>query len=46
MWWLFPPGVMDSRGETVFDVRDLPGEGGGMKVLQEVRRGMDAGADG
>lgn len=42
MWWLFPPtpDSMDrilNNGEPVFDVRDLPDEGGGIKVIQEVR---------
>ncbi|WVQ79765.1 hypothetical protein IAT38_001865 [Cryptococcus sp. DSM 104549] len=41
LWWFFPPGeeslgkVRDERGELVFDVRGLDGEGGGIKVLQE-----------
>ena len=42
LWWFFPPDrldpVKDQHGEFVFDVRDLEGEGGGIKVLQEVRR--------
>jgi len=42
LWWFFPPDrlgpVKDKHGELVFDVRDLDGEGGGIKVLQEVRR--------
>jgi hypothetical protein len=42
VWWLFPPdrleGLKDRNGEFVFDVRELEGEGGGMKVLQEVSR--------
>jgi len=40
MWWSFPPNtlhrVKDSDGEMVYDVRDLPDEGEGIKVLQEV----------
>ncbi|WVR09309.1 hypothetical protein IAU60_006374 [Kwoniella sp. DSM 27419] len=39
VWWLFPPDrlerVKDKHGELVFDVRELEGEGGGMKILQE-----------
>jgi len=41
LWWFFPPDaldpVKDRNGELVFDVRELEGEGGGIKVLQEVR---------
>lgn len=41
LWWLFPPGteddpaLRDSRGELLFDVRGLPAEAKGIKVLQE-----------
>lgn len=42
MWWLFPPreevwARILKNGEPVFDVRDLSGEGGGIKVVQYVR---------
>ena len=40
MWWFFPPDRLDRvkvHGELVFDVRELKGEGGGIKVVQEVR---------
>jgi hypothetical protein len=45
MWWLFPPteevlGRILVDGEPVFDVRDLVGEGGGIKVVQEVSQGL------
>lgn len=40
LWWFFPPDqlerVKDSRGELVFDVREMEEEGGGIKVVQEV----------
>ncbi|WOO77262.1 JmjC domain-containing protein 4 [Vanrija pseudolonga] len=41
LWWLFPPGtehdpaLRDSRDELLFDVRGLPAEAKGVKVLQE-----------
>ncbi|KAK1921067.1 hypothetical protein DB88DRAFT_513800 [Papiliotrema laurentii] len=39
LWWFFPPDqlerVKDSRGELVFDVREMEEEGGGIKVVQE-----------
>ncbi|KAL1413343.1 hypothetical protein Q8F55_001102 [Vanrija albida] len=41
LWWLFPPGtekdpaLRDSRDELLFDVRGLPAESKGVKVLQE-----------
>ena len=40
MWWFFPPDRLDRvkvDGELVFDVRELEGEGGVIKVVQEVR---------
>lgn len=43
MWWLFPPdrleGVMKDC-KAVFDVRELEGEGGGIKILQRVCAGF------
>jgi hypothetical protein len=40
IWWLFPPtqlnGLVEDDEVAVFDVRTLPDEGGGIKVLQEV----------
>lgn len=40
IWWLFPPtqlhGLVEEDEVAVFDVRTLPDEGGGIKVLQEV----------
>ena len=38
-WWLFPPDKVEGlkkNGELVFDVRELPDEGNGIKVIQEV----------
>ncbi|WVF67688.1 hypothetical protein IAT40_002447 [Kwoniella sp. CBS 6097] len=39
VWWLFPPdrldAVKDRNGELLFDVRELEGEGEGVKILQE-----------
>nr|ODN86252.1 hypothetical protein L203_04370 [Cryptococcus depauperatus CBS 7841] len=39
IWWIFPPGRLDrardKEGNLVFDVRTIPDEGGGIKVLQE-----------
>ena len=41
MWWFFPPDrldqVKDKNGELIFDVREIQGEGGAIKVVQEVR---------
>ena len=39
-WWLFPPdtlhSVRDTSGKLVFDVREMPDEGGGIKIVQQV----------
>ncbi|CAD6584879.1 MAG: hypothetical protein TREMPRED_003987, partial [Tremellales sp. Tagirdzhanova-0007] len=38
-WWLFPPdtlhSVRDTSGKLVFDVREMPDEGGGIKIVQQ-----------
>ena len=39
VWWLFPPDRVErvlKNGEPIFDVREMEGEGGGIKVVQEV----------
>jgi hypothetical protein len=45
VWWLFAPDCLEGvreedgeeeDGELVFDVREVPGEGGGVKVVQQV----------
>ena len=38
VWWLFPPGVerelVDKAGNLLFDLRGLPEERKGVKILQ------------
>jgi hypothetical protein len=45
MWWLFPPDRLERvkrDGEFAFDVREIEEEGGGIKVVQQVRCSLGA----